>query len=303
MQLLRSHEFGDRVRDLREREGASVRDLARRAGISASTLSQVERSGSEPSIGIAERLAAVLGTDLGELLDEREATESNEQLDIGRFPSCWKQSRVSPRLTAARSEPTSRGSAPDHELAHLHPGAFKPATDGPPSRSVEPRRYSGTRAKVSEGGSRRSGSTLHGAPAARGGDQASASSGSLRSMPTPKRVEIRIGRRKRVFWSGAQALLDSLKSPAERDREWRELRGGRRGRRGRPGDRRRGEGAGRRSLQVLARLGSVELTVDRESVRVAVHEAAHCAAGLLLNRPVDSAWINGDGTAGRVSGR
>ena len=47
----------------------------------------------------------------------------------------------------------------DHELAHLHPGAFKPATDGPPSRSVEPRRYSGTRAKVSEGGSRRSAAT------------------------------------------------------------------------------------------------------------------------------------------------
>ncbi len=85
MQLLQSHEFGGRVRDLRERQGASVRGLARRAGISASTLSQVERGQSQPSIGIAERLAAVLDSSLAELLDEREATESNEQVDIGGF--------------------------------------------------------------------------------------------------------------------------------------------------------------------------------------------------------------------------
>jgi hypothetical protein len=41
---------------------------------------------------------------------------------------------------------------------------------------------------------------------------------------------------------------------------------------------------------------ALELTADLE--RVAVHEAAHVAAGLLLNRPVDSAWLNEDGTGG-----
>src|SRR5213596_874985 len=46
----------------------------------------------------------------------------------------------------------------------------------------------------------------------------------------------------------------------------------------------------------MGRRGSVELTADQE--RVAVHEAAHVAAGLLLNRPVNSAWLNEDGTGG-----
>jgi hypothetical protein len=42
---------------------------------------------------------------------------------------------------------------------------------------------------------------------------------------------------------------------------------------------------------------ALELTADLE--RVAIHEAAHCAAGLMLNRPVRSAWLNPkDGTGG-----
>ncbi len=46
----------------------------------------------------------------------------------------------------------------------------------------------------------------------------------------------------------------------------------------------------------------MELTTDRERERVAVHEAAHVAAGLLLGRPVNGAWINGDGTGGSLVG-
>ena len=46
----------------------------------------------------------------------------------------------------------------------------------------------------------------------------------------------------------------------------------------------------------------MELTISRERERVAIHEAAHVAAGLLLGRPVKGAWINGDGTGGSLVG-
>jgi hypothetical protein len=49
----------------------------------------------------------------------------------------------------------------------------------------------------------------------------------LRALREPNRIE-RIestsGKLRRQFWEGAESLLDSLKSPAERDREWREAR-------------------------------------------------------------------------------
>jgi hypothetical protein len=131
-------------------------------------------------------------------------------------------------LEATRSIPgedVTRGLtrvASDHPLARRYPDAFVKATDGPPSQSSEPREYSGCRAHLSEG-KRRSASTP-----SRGRlpleDEIKVRKQRLAEISPPKRVESESGRRQRVFWSGAQTLLDSMKSREERDREWRELR-------------------------------------------------------------------------------
>lgn len=54
--------IGSRVRYLRTERGIGLRELARRVGISASMLSQIERSGVNPSVGTLFRLAESLGT-------------------------------------------------------------------------------------------------------------------------------------------------------------------------------------------------------------------------------------------------
>lgn len=59
---------GARVRSLREQAGLSLRDLAERSGVSATTLSQVERGNSSPTLTVAERIAAGLGLSLSRLL-------------------------------------------------------------------------------------------------------------------------------------------------------------------------------------------------------------------------------------------
>ena len=112
--------------------------------------------------------------------------------------------------------------ASDHPLAVRFPDAFRESRDGPPSRSVEPR-YSGTRAKVSEGGGRRSASTPS-RPRLPLEEEISVRKQRLAEINTPKRVESESGRRQRVFWSGAQALLDSMMDPRDRERVWREAR-------------------------------------------------------------------------------
>lgn len=64
---------GARVRLLREDAGLSLRDLAEQSGVSATTLSQVERGNSSPTLNVAERIAAGLGLSLSRLLRLDEA--------------------------------------------------------------------------------------------------------------------------------------------------------------------------------------------------------------------------------------
>lgn len=61
-------EIGPRVRALRENMGLSLRDLAERCGVSATTLSQVERGETSPTLQIASRIAAGLDLRLSQLL-------------------------------------------------------------------------------------------------------------------------------------------------------------------------------------------------------------------------------------------
>jgi len=60
--------FGDRLRSRREASGMSLRELARSAGLSASFLSQIERSQAEPSVQSLRRLSEALDVDITTLL-------------------------------------------------------------------------------------------------------------------------------------------------------------------------------------------------------------------------------------------
>lgn len=61
-------EIGPRVRALREDAGLSLRELGQRSGVSATTLSQVERGETSPSLHVASRVAAGLELRLSQLL-------------------------------------------------------------------------------------------------------------------------------------------------------------------------------------------------------------------------------------------
>jgi XRE family transcriptional regulator, regulator of sulfur utilization len=59
---------GSRIRSLREGMNLSLRELAERCGVSATTLSQVERGESSPSLTVAGRIADGLELSLSQLL-------------------------------------------------------------------------------------------------------------------------------------------------------------------------------------------------------------------------------------------
>jgi transcriptional regulator with XRE-family HTH domain len=60
--------IGPRVRALRDNMGLSLRDLAERCGVSATTLSQVERGETSPTLQVAARIAQGLDLRLSQLL-------------------------------------------------------------------------------------------------------------------------------------------------------------------------------------------------------------------------------------------
>lgn len=72
----RTHvEVGERLRQLRTAAGLSVRTLAARTGFSPSFISQVENGQASPSIASLERIAAALGTTLGEFFEASGPTD------------------------------------------------------------------------------------------------------------------------------------------------------------------------------------------------------------------------------------
>ncbi len=66
-------QIGPRVRALRDHMGLSLRDLAERCGVSATTLSQVERGETSPTLQVAARIATGLDLRLSQLLRLDEA--------------------------------------------------------------------------------------------------------------------------------------------------------------------------------------------------------------------------------------
>ena len=67
-----SREFGERVRQLRERADITLFQLSERSGVSRAMLSKVERGEKSPTIGVAKRIAHALNTTLSFLTGTRE---------------------------------------------------------------------------------------------------------------------------------------------------------------------------------------------------------------------------------------
>jgi len=64
-----SRAFGDRMREVRKREGVSQDGLAREADIHPTSIGRLERGGREPKLTTILRIAHGLGVEPGELLD------------------------------------------------------------------------------------------------------------------------------------------------------------------------------------------------------------------------------------------
>jgi transcriptional regulator with XRE-family HTH domain len=65
-----SRSFGNRMRELRVREGISQDGLAHSSGIHSTSIGRIERGGREPRLTTILRLAQGLGVEPGELVDE-----------------------------------------------------------------------------------------------------------------------------------------------------------------------------------------------------------------------------------------
>ena len=64
-----AHQFGERLRKIRERQELKQSDLARRSGLTPAAISQLESGQREPNFSTIMRLATSLGTTPNDLLD------------------------------------------------------------------------------------------------------------------------------------------------------------------------------------------------------------------------------------------
>ncbi|MBI2717239.1 MAG: helix-turn-helix transcriptional regulator [Rhizobiales bacterium] len=84
--------FGDRVRTLREQSDLTLDQLSKLSEVSRAMLSQVERGGKSPTIGIAKRIAHGLGASFSALVGDESASRRTlaivrkEQRQVFRDP-------------------------------------------------------------------------------------------------------------------------------------------------------------------------------------------------------------------------
>ncbi|MDM5290056.1 helix-turn-helix domain-containing protein [Bacillus licheniformis] len=74
--------IGQRIKQYRKEKGYSLSELAEKAGVAKSYLSSIERNlQTNPSIQFLEKVSAVLDVSVYTLLDEKDETEYDGQLD------------------------------------------------------------------------------------------------------------------------------------------------------------------------------------------------------------------------------
>ncbi len=74
--------IGDKIKQLRQEKKMSLSELAEQAGVAKSYLSSIERNlQTNPSIQFMEKVGAVLGVSINELLMKEDSEEMKKQLD------------------------------------------------------------------------------------------------------------------------------------------------------------------------------------------------------------------------------
>jgi DNA-binding XRE family transcriptional regulator len=95
-----SENIGARLRQAREKSGITVRELARRIGVSASMVSQVERSRVMPSVGTLFAIANLLGLVIDDLFKGNGKGRSAHAAETGSSPVQRRNNRKSIRMAA-----------------------------------------------------------------------------------------------------------------------------------------------------------------------------------------------------------
>jgi XRE family transcriptional regulator, regulator of sulfur utilization len=117
---------GPRVKALREAMGFSLRDLAERSGVSAPMLSQVERGETNPTLAVAEKIAAGLELTLSQLL----RLDEGAHVAISRAGDGRRYERGGHRFEELT--PPLPGQRADISLHTLKPGVATGGRDDPP---------------------------------------------------------------------------------------------------------------------------------------------------------------------------
>ncbi len=120
-------DIGPRVRTLRDHMGLSLRELAERCGVSATTLSQVERGETSPTLQVAARIATGLELRLSQLLRLDEGGSVTVVRPADRRRTGTGEDHVIELLTPPL--PGQRSELARHELA---PGARTGKAGDPP---------------------------------------------------------------------------------------------------------------------------------------------------------------------------
>lgn len=89
--------IGSEIRRLRSRQGLSQRQLALRAGVSNATVSLIEHSRTDPSLGMLKRILDALGVSFAEFFSSRTGAggkyfyAQDELTEIGSGPISYRQ--------------------------------------------------------------------------------------------------------------------------------------------------------------------------------------------------------------------
>jgi transcriptional regulator with XRE-family HTH domain len=124
--------LGARLAELRAQRGWSLGELADRSGVSRSTLSRAERAEISPTASLLNRLCAVYGRTMSQLLSEVEA-EPAPVLRAADQPVWHDQASGFVRRSVSPPHPALRGELVE---ARLSPGADI-AYDRPPVTGLE----------------------------------------------------------------------------------------------------------------------------------------------------------------------
>src|SRR3984885_6308168 len=100
--------FGDRVRSLREQSDLTLEQLSKLSGVSRAMLSEVERGGKSPTIGIAKRIAHALGASFSAMVGDEGAARRTfalvrkDQRQVFRDPDTGFERHLLSPLRAGR---------------------------------------------------------------------------------------------------------------------------------------------------------------------------------------------------------